>query len=101
MPISCWAPRPGNPTSDHPRGRACDITYGAIGRFPTPTERVDGWATANWLVAHAEALGISYAIWDGRIWTGSDWRVHTGGGVYNPNHPTGGHYDHIHVSVRR
>jgi hypothetical protein len=101
VPIWCWAPRPGNPTSDHPSGRACDITYGAIGRFPTPTERADGWAMANWLVANADPLGVSYVIWDGRIWTGSDWRAYTGGGVYNPNHPTGGHYDHIHVSVRR
>ena len=100
LPIACWAPRPGNPTSDHPRGRACDITYGALGRFPTPTERAQGWAMAEWLIAHADALGISYVIWDGRIWTGSGWRPYTGGGVYNPRHPTGGHFDHIHISVR-
>ncbi len=99
--IWCWAPRPGNPTSDHPRGRACDITYGAIGRFPTPTERTDGWEAASWLAANAELLGITYIIWDGRIWTGSGWRAYTGGGIYNPRNPTGGHYDHIHVSVRQ
>jgi hypothetical protein len=101
VPIACWAPRPGNPTSDHPRGRACDITYGAIGRFPTPSERADGWTLATWLVTHAEALGIAYVIWDGRIWTGSGWQTYLGAGVYDPNHPTGGHYDHVHVSVRR
>ncbi|MBS3941472.1 MAG: hypothetical protein KG028_10975 [Actinobacteria bacterium] len=100
-PISCWAPRPANPTSDHPHGRACDITYGVIGRFPTPSERAAGWAFADWLVANAQQLDIAYVIWDGRIWTSTGWRTYTGGGVYNPNHPTGGHYDHIHVSVRR
>jgi hypothetical protein len=102
LPIWCWAARPGNPTSDHPSGRACDITYGAIGRFPTRTERAQGWQTANWLVANADPLAISYVIWDGRIWSRTGgWRAYTGGGVYNPNHPTGGHYDHVHVSVRR
>jgi hypothetical protein len=101
LPIACWAPRPGNPTSDHPRGRACDITYGAIGRFPTPTERAHGWAMADWLIAHADALGIAYLIWDGRIWTSdTGWRAYTGGGIYNPRHPTGGHFDHIHISAR-
>ena len=101
LPIACWAPRPGNPTSDHPRGRACDITYGAIGRFPTPDERAAGWAMTEWLIAHAQPLGITYLIWDGHIWTTrSGWRPYTGGGIYNPRHPTGGHYDHIHISVK-
>ncbi len=40
------------------------------------------------------------AIWDGRIWTGWSWRSYTGGGVFNLHHPTGGHYDHIHVNMR-
>ena len=101
VPIWCWAPRPGNPTSDHPRGRACDITYGAIGRFPTATERAEGWAMANWLVANAAPLELAYIIWDGRIYSPtSGWRPYTGGGIYNPNHPTGGHFDHIHISVK-
>lgn len=100
-PISCWAPRPGNPTSDHPRGRGCDITYGAIGRFPTSAERAAGWELANWLVTNAQPLDIAYIIWDGRIWTSRGWRSYTGGGIYNPNHPTGGHFDHVHVSARR
>ncbi len=102
IPIWCWAARPNNPTSDHPTGRACDITFGAIGRFPTTTERADGWRMTDWLTGNAEPLGITYLIWDGRIWSPtSGWRTYTGGGIYNPNHPTGGHYDHIHVSVRR
>ncbi|MEX0705410.1 MAG: lytic transglycosylase domain-containing protein, partial [Nitriliruptoraceae bacterium] len=102
LPITCWAARPGNPTSDHPRGRACDITYGAIGRFPTPAERAQGRAMTDWLITHADALGVSYLIWEGRIWSPrSGWRIYTGGRIYDPRHPTGGHYDHIHISVRR
>jgi hypothetical protein len=102
VPIWCWAPRPANPTSDHPNGRACDITFGAIGRYPTAGERSDGWALANWLTDNHRPLGIAYVIWDGRIWTANGgWRPYTGAGIYNPRHPTGGHYDHIHVSTRR
>ncbi len=101
QPMWCWARRPNNPTSDHPAGRACDITVGAIGRFPTPAERAAGWRTTDWLIDNADPLGITYIIWDGRIWaTRSGWRPYTGGGIYNPNHPTGGHHDHIHISVR-
>jgi hypothetical protein len=102
VPIWCWARRPANPTSDHPAGRACDITFGAIGRHPTAAERAAGWRMADWLTDQAHRLELAYVIWDGRIWSPrSGWRAYTGGGVYNPNHPTGGHYDHIHVSVRR
>lgn len=101
LPMWCWDLRPGNPRSDHPHGRACDITFGAIGRFPTPAERAEGWAVANWLVANADPLEIAYVIWDGRIWSArSGWRTYTGGGIYNRAHPTGGHFDHAHVSVK-
>jgi hypothetical protein len=101
VPIWCWAPRPANPTSDHPRGRACDITYGAIGRFPTTSERAEGWAMADWLTANAQPLGVAYVIWDGLIWSPiSGWGPYSGGGIYNPADPTGGHYDHVHVSVK-
>jgi hypothetical protein len=100
--ILCWAPRPANPASDHPQGRACDITYGTIGRFPTPTQRAQGWTTADWLTDNADQLAIAYLIWDARIWTPTTgWHPYTGAGIYNPNHPTGGHYDHIHISVKR
>lgn len=101
VPIWCWAQRPSNPTSDHPQGRACDITFGEIGRFPTAAERQAGWRMANWLVAKAEPLAIAYVIWDGRIWSGGNWTAYTGGGVYDPRHPTGGHHDHVHVSLLR
>ncbi|PXY17485.1 hypothetical protein BA062_37515 [Prauserella flavalba] len=61
---------------------------------------------AAWLRVNAEALRVKYVIWQGRYWdpTTSDqegWgERYTGGGVYNVADPTGGHYDHIHVSFR-
>jgi hypothetical protein len=99
--MSCWGRRPTNPDSDHPQGRACDVVFGEIGRFPTAVERQAGWDMASWLVAHAEALAIDYLIWDGQIWQpASGWSAYDGGGVYDPSSPTGGHYDHTHISVK-
>jgi hypothetical protein len=101
--ISCWDPHLWNPTSDHPRGRACDFTVGRISRFPTTAQRSAGWQLAHWAQANAVALGISYIIWDGRIWstsrTAEGWRRYNGAGIYDPRTPTGGHYDHVHLSV--
>ena len=43
-------------------------------------------------------------IWQGRVWStaraGQGWRPYTGGGIYDPSDPTGGHFDHIHVSLK-
>lgn len=48
---------------------------------------------------YAARLQVRYVIWDGKIWSvarsSEDWRTYTGGsGV------TGGHYDHVHVSIQ-
>lgn len=105
---TCWDPHLQNPTSDHPKGRACDLFPTRAGVFPTGGELAHGWQLANWLRANAGPLQIKYLIWQGRYWdpgtTDRDgaWGVpYTGGGVYNPTDATGGHYDHIHVSVAR
>ncbi|MEU0470493.1 hypothetical protein ABZ215_41405 [Amycolatopsis sp. NPDC006131] len=100
----CWAQRPWNPTSDHPSGRACDVFPDRAGIFPRGEPLTAGWRMAAWLRANAEALLVKYVIWQGRYWdptTGDQggWgERYTGGGVYNTSDPTGGHYDHIHVS---
>ncbi|MBC3763735.1 hypothetical protein ACUN7V_08275 [Quadrisphaera oryzae] len=103
QPASCWSARGGDPHSDHPKGRACDITFGTIGKYPDDADTARGWTLATWLVDNADALHVSYVIWQGHIWSTSrskeGWRIYTGGGVYNPTGPTGGHYDHVHVSV--
>ena len=99
----CYSPRPGT-VSEHPLGRACDGTFGnAIGSQPTPAQRELGWEVTNWMKDHAEALGVEYLIWDGRIWSISrdaeGWRPYDGGGMHDPGDVTGGHYDHLHVTV--
>jgi hypothetical protein len=100
---SCWDPHLWNPSSDHPRGRACDFTVGRIGRLPSDKQRLTGWELARWAQLNADRLGIRYIIWDGHIWSSSrfrgGWRKYNGGGVYNPDSPTGGHYDHVHLST--
>ncbi len=101
--IACWRPHDALATSDHPLGRACDFTVGRIGAFPSAADRAVGWQLAHWLQANAGPLGIAYIIWDGHIWNplraSEGWRVYNGAGVYDTHSPTGGHYDHVHVSV--
>jgi hypothetical protein len=68
-------------TSDHPGGYALD--------FMTTS----GDAVADCAVENADALGISYVIWNQRINTGSGWeRMEDRGGA------TANHEDHVHMS---
>lgn len=104
--VGCWDPHSWNPTSDHPRGKACDLFPTRAGTFPTGADLANGWRIATWLRAHAAALRVKYLIWQGRFWSpttadaGGGWGgPYDGGGIYNVRDATGGHYDHIHVSV--
>ena len=103
----CWDAHAWNPTSDHPRGRACDFFPGTAGVFAKGAPLDHGWDLAYWMQANAGPLKVKYVIWQGRYWDpsdkspgkGSQWGDrYTGGGVYNTSDPTGGHYDHVHVS---
>ena len=102
-PVSCWDPHLWNPTSDHPKGRACDFTVGRIGHRPDPAQAAIGWQLAHWAQANTAALGISYIIYAGHIWNptyaAQGWRPYNGAGIYNHASTTGGHYDHVHISV--
>jgi hypothetical protein len=102
-PVTCWDAHAWNPSSDHPKGRACDYTIGRLGDFPRRADVLRGWALAEWLRTCAAALHVSYVIFQGRIWSlrraREGWRPYSGGGVYDPTDPTGGHYDHVHVSL--
>lgn len=104
--VGCWDEHAWNPRSEHPRGRACDFFPTRAGHFPAGEELRTGWQIANWLRANAGPLNIAYIIWQGRIWTPTTpdqngWgRPYNGGGIYNPTDATGGHFDHIHLSVR-
>ncbi len=96
----CWDEHAYNPRSDHSRGKACDISYSS--GWPTPEQVAAGNQMANWLIAGAAYSGVNYIIWQGQIWyarTGK-WQAYNGaGGLYNVNTPSGGHFDHVHVSV--
>jgi murein DD-endopeptidase MepM/ murein hydrolase activator NlpD len=100
----CYSPRPGT-RSEHPLGRACDITFGnRIGTRPTPAQLEAGWRVTNWMKTNADLLGVEYLIWQGKIWSvardSEGWRPYDGGGMHDPNDVTGGHYDHLHVTVK-
>lgn len=95
-----YHPTPGSrrwPT-DHPAGKACDIVFGTLGQFPTGADKDNGDRLAQWLTTNAD----TYIIWQGRIWSATraeeGWRPYSGGDIYDPADPTGGHHDHIHWS---
>ena len=100
---ACWSPRPGT-ASEHPLGRACDVTFGnPIGVFPTDAQVAEGWRMTTWLQTHADVLHVQYLIWQGHIWSlnrdGEGWRPYRGGGMHDPTTPSGGHYDHLHITT--
>src|SRR5690625_5232905 len=101
---SCYSPRSGT-QSEHPLGRACDITFGnQIGVRPDAGQLAAGQQTVNWMQEHAQLLGVEYLIWQGEIWSvarnNEGWRPYNGGGMHDPTDVTGGHWDHLHVSVK-
>ncbi len=89
------------PGSAHYSGRAVDVFYRPV----TEANQRRGWATAHYLVAHADRLDIDTVIFDGRIWTAR--RSVQGWRAYEPD--TSGrspevaaileHRDHVHVDV--
>jgi hypothetical protein len=85
--------------SAHYEGRAIDFFYQPV----NATQRRDGWATAQWLVANAEHLDVGTVIYDGRIWTAGrsvqGWRAYTPPGGATDN-ATLMHRDHVHLDVR-
>lgn len=105
--LYCWDPHTFTPQSDHPQGKACDIpfygcTFGDASRTTSPTTGTEaGNAAANWLATNAAKYGIHYIIWRGQIWyaTTGTWQTYTGAAGSDPSTCSGGHYDHIHVSV--
>ncbi|MHA6783161.1 hypothetical protein ACVGOW_19505 [Pseudonocardia saturnea] len=100
----CWDEHAWNPDSDHPRGQACDYFPATAGQFPKGQELQNGWRLATWLRTHATTLKVKYLIWQGRFWSPdtSDtdgWgRPYSGGGIYDAEDATGGHFDHVHAS---
>ncbi|MCW2847350.1 MAG: hypothetical protein JWR90_1324 [Marmoricola sp.] len=87
--------------SAHYEGRAVDVFFRPVNR----RNRTGGWATAQYLVAHAQRLEIDTVIFDARIWTAR--RADEGWRTYRLD--TSGrsrqvaaillHRDHVHVDV--
>lgn len=81
-------------TSVHGVGRALDIYLPMVSGMANSQA---GDPVANWLVEHAQEIGIQYIIWNRTKWNGSsrngrkDGRY--GGGGRNP------HIDHIHAEL--
>jgi hypothetical protein len=100
LSMSCWDAHAWNPTSDHPKGRACDVFVGSDARR-SATTKAAGDRIANWTIQSGATTGLHYVIWYGKIWSArtGQWRTYNGGGVYDTSDPTGGHYDHVHVSL--
>lgn len=105
LSVGCWDAHAWNPTSDHPKGRACDLFFSKAGTFAAGAELDHGWELANWLRANAGALRVRYVIWQARIWqadtnrdSGGWGTKYSGGGIYDMRSATGSHSDHVHVS---
>ncbi len=86
--------------SAHYEGRAVDVFFRPMSAESTR----QGWAVAQWLVAHAERLQIATVIFDDRVWSAAQsedgWRPYE-----HPDGPTDNpilrHLDHVHVDVLR
>jgi len=89
------------PGSAHYEGRAVDVFFRPV----TNRNRTRGWATAQYLVAHADRLSVNTVIFDGRIWTHR--RATQGWREYDVDTSRRSaqvsaileHRDHVHVDV--
>ncbi|MCC2592543.1 M23 family metallopeptidase [Tessaracoccus sp. OS52] len=91
--------RPGDPR-DHGSGRAVDVI---IPNWRTPTGRALGQQIAEWAHANAHTFGVTYVIWDRKIWSQArnpeGWRPCSTGACYAGPDPSAAHLDHVHISV--
>lgn len=80
-------------TSMHGTGRAIDLFVRLSGGAADNTV---GDPIANWLIEHAEEIGVQYIIWDRTKWNGS----YSGrkDRSYGGPHP---HHDHLHIELTR
>lgn len=75
--------------SDHPKGLALDFMIGK--------DMAKGGALAEYVKSNASAYGVTYVMWNKRIWSvarqAEGWRT-----VKNRGSNTANHMDHVHVS---
>lgn len=93
------APRPDNPTSDHPEGNAVDAM---IPDYLSPAGIAVGDRQARWLVTNRKRLGVKYVIWRERIWSvdrqSEGWRDYCATGA-RCDDDSSRHLDHVHIST--
>ena len=78
--------------SVHGTGRALDVSIPTVGD-PAAADNDLGDPIGNWLIEHAEEIGIQRIIWDRWNWhVGRSPRSDTYGGA----HP---HHDHLHIEL--
>ncbi|RMB57884.1 M23 family metallopeptidase [Tessaracoccus antarcticus] len=91
--------RPGDPR-DHGTGRAVDVM---IPHWSTPAGAATGQEIAEWARTNATRLGVTYVIWQRRIWsvarTNQGWRNCSEGSCYDGPNPSSAHLNHVHISV--
>ncbi len=73
----------------HLNGYAADIMI-------KDSDAAVGDAIANWLVRHAQAIGLQYVLWSRTEWTAKGTRGVWGVGTYSGSNP---HTDHVHVEL--
>ena len=82
--------------SDHASGRAVDLM---IPNYRSASGKKLGGDVATWARSNARSLGITYVIWNQRIWSvgrsSEGWRPMANRGGDSANHK-----DHVHISVR-
>jgi uncharacterized protein YraI len=82
--------------SDHATGRAVDLM---IPGYKSASGKKLGGDVARWARANAKSLGITYVIWNQRIWSvgrsSEGWRLMANRGSDSANHK-----NHVHISVR-
>jgi hypothetical protein len=88
--------------SAHYDGRAVDVFFRPVNE----ANQRRGWALAQYLVAHADRLGLDHVIFDGRIWSRGrseqGWREYDAPGDASDSPETRAileHRDHVHVDV--
>lgn len=79
-------------TSVHATGRALDIMIPTLG---AEADNELGDPIGNWLIEHAEEIGIQYIIWDRWSW-GASRAAGNKSRPYGGTHP---HNDHLHVEL--
>lgn len=100
--IGGWRPS-DSVSDDHPNGKALDVMLLTGAPLPDPAHVDLGWRIARWTQANAAALGVSYVIWQARIWSversAEGWRDYTANFPYGSIvNPTTLHLNHVHIS---